>query len=62
MNLIIYTIDGGQAYLETDKETIEDLKDALNNQHNDRFIVANNQNGNELLINTRYITAIEKDD
>lgn len=61
MELILYTADGGTAYLESDEQTIEGLMDYLNYLDNGRFLAARNQNGNKILINSRYITAIEEE-
>lgn len=61
MKLMLYTADGGTAYLESDEKTIEGLMDYLNYLDSGRFLAARNQNGNKVLINSRYITAIEEE-
>lgn len=60
MNVIIYTVDGGIAYLKTDYSNLDKYMDALN-LFPKPFIKATNRNGSKVLINTRNISAIEED-
>lgn len=59
MKLVIYTIDGGTAYLTTNYSSLEKFMDNLN-LFPKPFIKATNERGKEVLINVRNISAIEE--
>ncbi len=60
MNIVIYTIDGGIAFLHINQHKLSEFMDELN-LFPKPFIKATNGDGKEVLINTRNISAIEED-
>ena len=60
MNIVIYTIDGGIAFLHINQHKLSEFMDELN-LFPKPLIKATNGDGKEVLINTRNISAIEED-